>query len=204
MSDCINPFTNLSTAAQTDPAVQPPALESIPTTDSTLSPQNPAESTTPPAAANNPPTSQNHTESHTNLDFPSPSLTPPSDLTPRQQTAISLLVSGHSISAVAATLSVSRWTLHHWKRDPAFLRELTKRQHEVCRASDARLRRLLLQTTQTALDSLGRKLDNRFQHAFRLLTILRPYIPHMNQPEPSFPTDAEIDAMLEPTNPKED
>jgi hypothetical protein len=140
---------------------------------------------------------QNPTESDKKDPFPSPSLTPASLLTPSQQTAISLLISGHSVSAVAAALGFHRSTVYEWKRNQAFTKELARRQHEVRHASDARLRRLLLHASHTALDSLSSKRRDRYQNAFRLLTIMRPYIPILNQPAPAFPDDESEQAQCD-------
>lgn len=133
----------------------------------------------------------------TQPDSPAPKITQPT-LSSRQQTAITLLLSGHTISAVAAVLGLNRSTVYEWKRLPAFIRELNHRQHEIRCAADARLRRLFLQTTQTALDSLEHKCDLRHKNAFRLLSVLRPNIPFMDQPQPPMPDDSEIDVLLHP------
>jgi hypothetical protein len=166
-----------------DPSIVPATAPSI-------------DSTTIPPQVNPDEIRQNPTESDTQLTQPNPptTITQPT-LSSLQQTAITLLLSGHTLSAVAATLRLHRSTLYQWKRIPAFILELNHRQHEIRRAADARLRRLL-QTTQTALDSLEHKCDLRHKNAFRLLTVLRPYIPFMDQPEPPFPDDSEIDALL--------
>jgi len=127
------------------------------------------------------PTQQNPTEPNTFCKNTSPSS---HQLTSRQQTAISLLTSGHTITAVAATLGLNRCTIHQWKQLPAFISELTTRQEEIRIASDARIRRLLLQASQTALDSLSSKREDRHRNAFRVLSVIRPFIPLMNQPLP--------------------
>jgi DNA-binding CsgD family transcriptional regulator len=49
---------------------------------------------------------------------------PPRPLTPAQLRAAHLLVTGHSTTAIAATLQINRHTLAKWKRHPLFQQEL--------------------------------------------------------------------------------
>jgi hypothetical protein len=161
----------------------------------------PAAAAAPESPCTAPPVRHNSTEFDTFFDPPPP--TPPesspptpaaSPLTPRQQTAISLLTAGQTCSSTASILGVHRSTLHNWKHDPAFAAELARRQDELTRAADARLRLLLLQSTHHALDSLhADDPEDRWRNAFRLLTILRPYRTALNTPgpAPATPEDAQ-------------
>jgi hypothetical protein len=51
---------------------------------------------------------------------------PPSDkpLNPNQLTAARLLLAGHSVNAVAASLALDPYTISRWKKDPRFQTEL--------------------------------------------------------------------------------
>jgi DNA-binding CsgD family transcriptional regulator len=51
---------------------------------------------------------------------------PPRPLTPNQLRAATLLVAGHSTTAIAATLSINRHTLAAWKTKPLFQLELRR------------------------------------------------------------------------------
>jgi len=172
MSSFTDPSIDCANAASTqDPAQNPPET---PTIDPPEIQQNSTEfKTFCPKSFPDP-----------QSDAP-PSCQTPAPLTSRQQTAISLLTSGHTISSVAATLNLHRTTIHNWKKNPEFIHELTTRQLEIRQASDARLRRLILHATQTALDSLSSKRPDRHQHAFRLLTIMRPYITLLDKISPN-------------------
>jgi len=190
MSTSINPSVATQAAAQ--PQIAPPTHQAPPPADLQPIPaptrQNPTESDTPKDTTPEPidPTRQNPTDSDTQS-------APPPNLTHRQQTAITLLLAGHTMTSVAANLGLHRSTLYEWKRQSDFMQELNRRHQEIRRASDARLRLLLLQSTQAALDSLKKKRPDRHQNAFRLLTVLRPFLPVLNQPEPPF-----ADAQLTP------
>jgi hypothetical protein len=114
-----------------------------------------------------------------------PSFTPdrpqPNTLTPRQLVAIALLTSGKTVSSVAAMLNIHRSTLHAWKQLPDFAAELQSRRTELRDTIDARLYRILLHATHTAIASLGVKdIDASHRNAFRLLAALRPWMPRMD------------------------
>jgi hypothetical protein len=105
-----------------------------------------------------------------------PTLTPmpmPS-ITPQQETAISLLVAGRPLGAVAHALRINRSTLFRWRHhDPVFQAELTRRQRDVCDTAEARLRLILLKATamlEKGLTSNQLYLENRVNLALRLLT----------------------------------
>jgi hypothetical protein len=152
-----------------------------------IPPEGPAATPAPPlkSASQPDPTPQNPTEPHTKTETDPPSLTPESQLNPRQLTAINLLVMGHTVTATASIVGVNRWTINAWKKDPAFAAALNRHRDDIHRTADARIRLLLLQTTQTALESLHVKdPDARYRHCFRLLSLLRPYRAALQPPEP--------------------
>jgi hypothetical protein len=51
---------------------------------------------------------------------------PAKPLNPNQLTAARLLLAGHSVTAVAATLGVDPYTISRWKKDPRFQSELRR------------------------------------------------------------------------------
>jgi hypothetical protein len=166
---------------------------SVPITDSA-----PLDSSMPQTADEAPVTRQNPTEPDIESPIRPPSLTPDhphSGLTPRQLTAIALLTSGKSVIAVASALGLHRSTIHTWKNDPAFAAELHRRQTDLARTCDARLIRLLYHATHTAIASLKVKdADDATRHAFRLITILRPWMHRLDQildPPPTSRDDAQ-------------
>ena len=54
---------------------------------------------------------------------------PAKPLNPNQLTAARLLLAGHSVTAVAATLGVDPYTISRWKKDPRFQSELRRQIH---------------------------------------------------------------------------
>ena len=163
-----------STDSSTQPA-EPPISDPAPIC---------AQSETPDTIRPNP------TDPDTTSQFALPIFTPdrpqPSTLTPRQLAAVALLTSGKTVGSVAAMLNIHRSTLHAWKQLPDFAAELQSRRTELRDTVDARLYRILLHATHTAITSLRVKdIDASHRNAFRLLAALRPWMPR-------------IDALLQP------
>jgi hypothetical protein len=174
---CTDPLNESSSQLAALPIAQPAISEPAPASDP---PQ------TPDTIRPNP------TDPDTTSQFALPIFTPdrpqPSTLTPRQLAAIALLTSGKTVSSVAAMLNVHRSTLHAWKQLPDFAAELQGRRTELRDTIDARLYRILLHATHTAIASLRVKdVDASHRNAFRLLAALRPWMPRMDallQPPP--------------------
>ncbi len=77
-------------------------------------------------------------------------------LTPRQETAVELLLSGKSDAATADALGIHRTTIARWRAvHPAFQAELARRRAELYGAAAERLRALV----PKALDVLENGLD---------------------------------------------
>ena len=77
-------------------------------------------------------------------------------LTPKQQAAIDLLLSGRNDRETAEVVGAHRTTISRWRlHDLAFVDELNRRRREVYGAAGERLRALL----PKALDVLERQLD---------------------------------------------
>lgn len=77
-------------------------------------------------------------------------------LTPRQETAVELLLVGKSDAATAKALGIHRTTIARWRAaHPAFQAELARRRAERFRAATERLRALV----PKALDVLEDELD---------------------------------------------
>jgi hypothetical protein len=127
----------------------------------------------------------NPTDPDTTSQFALPIFTPdrpqPATLTPRQLAAVALLTSGKTVSSVAAMLKIHRSTLHAWKQLPDFAAELQSRRTELRDTIDARLYRILLHATHSAIASLRvNDIDASHRNAFRLLAVLRPWMPRMD------------------------
>jgi len=78
------------------------------------------------------------------------------NLTPRQLRALRMLVSGSSVTAVAAEVGCTTKTVYEWLKMPAFIGELRACEDQ---AIDAATRRLVALATEAA-DVLGAVLAN--------------------------------------------
>ena len=108
-------------------------------------------------------------------------------LSPRQLTAINLILMGRSLSTIAYHLGLDRSTVSRWRNaNPLFIAELNRRQREICDSAANRLRCLLLQSLQIIDQQLhGRYIETRTKAAFRLLPLVTP----RTLLHPSGPTD---------------
>jgi hypothetical protein len=94
-----------------------PAQDELPPTARQSAPQRPAVAENENCETNPPPTPNRKSQIGNRNSKPRP-------LTPNQLRAASLLVAGHSTTAIAAYLNVDRHTLTRWKRHPLFVQEL--------------------------------------------------------------------------------
>jgi hypothetical protein len=98
------------------------------------------------------------------------------ELTARQMTAIHLLTMGKSVVATAKSLEIGVSTLHRWKsKQPAFVAELNRRQHEVFERTVDKLR----QTMSKAVEELFNLMQSnsrreRYEVAMKLLPMMQP------------------------------
>ena len=108
-------------------------------------------------------------------------------LTPRQETAVELLLAGKSDAATAETLGIHRTTIARWRAaHPAFQAELARRRAELYGAATERLRSLVpkaLDVLQAGLDG-----DDRLPTAHAVLKMAG--FDKLAAP-PSVPDDAE-------------
>jgi hypothetical protein len=180
LSQSIAPATTQDATANAPTNLLPPAAS--PTPDS-------APPETPHTIRPNP------TDPDITAQIPLPIFTPsrpqPSTLTPQQLTAIALLTSGKTVGSVATMLNIHRSTLHAWKQRPDFADELQSRRAELRDTIDARLYRILLHATHTAIASLRVKdPEESHRNSVRLLSALRPWMPRIDallQHNPSRP-----------------
>lgn len=108
-------------------------------------------------------------------------------LTPRQETAVELLLSGKSDAATADSLGIHRTTIARWRAaHPAFQAELARRRAELYGAAAERLRALV----PKALDVLetGLEGNDRLSTAQKILAMAG--LDKLTAP-PSDPDDAE-------------
>ena len=118
------------------------------------------------------------------------------ELTARQMTAIHLLTMGKSVVATAKSLEIGVSTLHRWKsKQPAFVAELNRRQHEMFDRTVDKLR----STMAKAVDELyalmqGNNRRERYEVAMKLLPMMQP----RKWIVPTGPGDAEgvVDAQI--------
>lgn len=108
-------------------------------------------------------------------------------LTPRQETAVELLLAGKSDAATAETLGIHRTTIARWRAaHPAFQAELARRRAELYGAAAERLRAMVpkaLDVLQAGLDG-----DDRLPTAHAILKMAG--LDKLTAP-PSEPDDAE-------------
>ncbi len=115
---------------QNEPTAYPPNIHP-PTAANRPSQRNRAQhgATIPTPKKQNEPTTQPSTLS-TQHSALRPAIKP---LRPNQLTAARLLLAGHSVSAVAASLKIHPYTLSRWKRNPAFQAELRRQTDSLAR-----------------------------------------------------------------------
>jgi hypothetical protein len=97
-----------------------------------------------------------------------------SDLSPQQQTALLLLLTGKPDGAVAATLGLHRSTIVRWRlHNPAFRTQLQQRREEIYQAASDRLRTLLMKSLMILNKALhDRHPDKRVDAARHILRLI--------------------------------
>lgn len=98
------------------------------------------------------------------------------DLSPEQNQAIDLLISGKAVGDIAEELGVHRRTLWRWRQLPEFqqtLRELQTRRHEEMRELTADILHLTLTALHSEAKSIVTDSWNRLEKAGIMLKLLR-------------------------------
>jgi hypothetical protein len=174
---------------------------------SDVTPITPAPNTLSPAAET---TVHNCAEPCKSTPISLPTLPPPpstlhpplparnSTLSPRQLTALNLLVMGKPVSIVAHTLGVHRNTVSHWRsRNPHFVAELHRRQQDIIETTLSKIRRLLIVSVNEIESALKRNyFTDAAKIAFRFLGAAGAFPRGAADPGPTDPALL-LDRMLQ-------
>ena len=172
-----------------------------------LTPTAPSTNELSPATEN---LQRNATECDIATPIHPPILTPPDptqnsalstqhySLTPRQTTALNLLLMGKPVSVIAHTLGLHRSTLSRWKSsNPYFIAELNRRQHEITETAAAKLRRLQIVAVNEIEAAMKRGyFTDAAKLALRLLATARTLPLASAHPGPTDP-DVILDQLLQ-------
>jgi DNA polymerase III delta prime subunit len=108
----------------------------------------------------------------------------PLSLTPLQEKAINLLITGKSVVATSTELKIGRKTLFRWLNNPIFKEELEARQREISQAVTIRLQSLATKS----IDKLEALLDSNDPNVvFKVASLVLTRIPVQNDESNTLP-----------------